>query len=100
MSEMLKTYSISFKEKKKDENVYVLNFKVAKGVKVTFKEVGDINEVYLRYDSTAQNENFKKNYKVTGKLNIQFVQYPKSGGLNEEETGDDPNKKPVIIIDD
>ncbi len=100
MSNMLETYSIAFKGKKGKENNYKLKFKVVNGVKATYNEVDNINEVYLRYDSTVQNENFEKDYKITGKLNIQFVQYPKPGSGKGDETGDDPVKKPIIIIDE
>ena len=68
MSDMLEKYTLKYKGKNAGKKEYNLSLKVAKDVEVTFKEIGNINEVYLRYDSTAQNENFEKTLKLLGNL--------------------------------
>lgn len=73
MAEMLESYTLSC-VKKGDEKDYKLKFKVAKGVKVSFNQVGDINEIHLNYDSDSKGNDYNKNYKVTGPLKVQFFQ--------------------------
>lgn len=73
MAEMLESYSLDFKGKKNDEKQYQLNFKVAKGVGVTFEQDGDIHKIQLRWG--AGSNDTQKNYNVKGPLKVQFFQH-------------------------
>lgn len=78
MADLLETYSLSYK---KNGNLkdYKLKFKVAKNVSVTSNTVGDINEIHLTGGGTPLGVDHKKNYKITGPLNIQFFEHPAVG---------------------
>lgn len=78
MSEMLESYSLSCKKKGGIKD-YDLKFKVKKGVKATFSQVGDVHEIHLNYDTTSNNQDHNKNYKVSGPLSVQFFQHPAVG---------------------
>ena len=84
---MLKSYSLSSK-KKKD---YTIKFKVDKGVKVTFTQVGDTNQVHLNYDSNETGERYRRNYVVTGPLKLQFFQHESLGKGDKGGTTLDPD---------
>ena len=97
MSNLLKTYSLSFKGKNNGEKDYELKFKVANGVNVRFNQVGDVYEVHLDSvkENTTSNEK-SRNYKVTGPLNIQFFEYPVAGA--GKDGGNVAGGKPIVII--
>ena len=98
MSDMLESYSLDFKGKKNGRKDYDLKFKVAKGVNVTYQQVGDINEIHLKYDSTAPGDSNNKNYKVTGPLNVQFLQHPAVGAGKDGPDPDPIIPDPKILI--
>ncbi len=96
MSNMLESYNLScrFNGLTKD---YTLKFKVAKGVKVSFSQAGDLHKIDLYYDSKLPGGNQKKNYKITGSLNVQFFQHTKkteSKGTPEDPEGPSISIKP------
>ncbi|MCK5814630.1 MAG: hypothetical protein KAH07_01675 [Flavobacteriaceae bacterium] len=78
MADLLETYSLSYK---KNGNLkdYKLKFKVAKNVSVTSNTVGAINEIHLTEGGTTSGVDHKKNYNITGPLNIQFFEHPAAG---------------------
>lgn len=74
MADMLVSYDLSCKYNGLTKE-YTLKFKVAKGVKVSFSQSGDINKIDLTIGSVPGGDHSKK-YKVTGPLKVQFFQYP------------------------
>ena len=76
MADMLVSYdlSCSFNGLTKE---YTLKFKVAKGVKVSYSQVGDVNKINLTEDGGLPGGDNNKIYKVTGPLNVEFVQNTK-----------------------
>lgn len=93
---MLESYTLSSATTDGDTKDYNLEFKVGKGIKVTFKENGDTNEVYLNYDPLTIGNNYSKKYKVTGPLKLQFYQVPVAGAGKDEKIPTLPN--PDIVI--
>ena len=99
MSDMLKTYSLKFKGKKDGKKDYELNFKVANNVDVTYKQVGDINEIHLASAKEMKGTNDKtKNYNVAGPLNVQFFEDPAVGAGKDGVNVADGKPKVVIGI--
>ncbi len=91
-TEMLETYALSC-TKQGDMKNYDLKFIVIKGVKVTFKENGDVNEVHLNYDPLAFGRDYEREYSIKGALKVQFFQHqlPGSGKDKEPPTLPDPD---------
>ena len=74
---------------------YTLKFKVAKGVKVSYSQVGDINKINLTVDDKLPNSDHNKTYKITGPLKVQFFQNSKEASLLKGAVKPNPN----IIIE-
>ena len=89
MADMLVSYDLSCKYNGLTKD-YTLKFKVAKGVKVTFLQDGDINKINLDYDNSLSNSDHSKNYKVTGPLNVQFFQNTKEAAESKLAPGPNP----------
>lgn len=92
MANMLVSYDLSCKYNGLTKD-YTLKFKVEKGVKVSFSQVGDANKIDLTVDDKLAGGDHNKTYKVTGPLNVEFVQNTK--GSSELKGIDGP----VIIIE-
>jgi len=73
MANMLVSYDLSCKYNGLTKD-YTLKFKVEKGVKVSYSEVGGVNKIELTEGGKLPSEDHKKNYKITGPLNVEFVQ--------------------------
>jgi hypothetical protein len=91
MSDMLESYDLSCKYNGLTKD-YTLKFKVAKGVKVTFSQVGNVNKINLTVDDKLPSSDHNKTYKITGPLNVEFVQNTK--GSTELKS----SKGPIIDI--
>jgi hypothetical protein len=76
MANLLVSYDLSCKYNGSTKN-YTLKFKVAKGVKVTFSQEGDINKVNLDEGGGLKATDHNKTYKITGPLKVQFFQNSK-----------------------
>ena len=91
MADMLLSYDLSCKYNGLAKD-YTLKFKVAKGVKVSFSQSGDLNKIELTIGSVPGGDHSKK-YKITGPLKVEFVQNPKGSSEFKDAGG------PVIIIE-
>ncbi len=82
MANMLESYDLSCKYNGLTKD-YTLKFKVAKGVKVSYSQVGDVNKIDLTEDSKLPGGENSKTYKITGPLKVQFFQNTKDDGLSK-----------------
>ena len=73
MANMLVSYDLSCKYDGLTKD-YTLKFKVAKGVKVSYSQVGNLNKIDLTEDGKLPGGDNNKTYKITGPLKVQFFQ--------------------------
>ena len=90
MANMLESYDLSCKYDGLTKD-YTLKFKVAKGVKVSYSQVGDINKIDLNEDSRLPGGDNSKTYKITGPLKVQFFQNTKESELSKAPINPDPD---------
>ncbi|PCI11686.1 MAG: hypothetical protein COB73_01505 [Flavobacteriaceae bacterium] len=91
---MLESYDLSCKFNGLTKD-YTLKFKVAKGVDVSYSQVGDINKINLTVNDKLPSSDHKKTYKITGPLKVQFFQYSKEDVMLKSLT----KPKPEILIE-
>ena len=89
MANMLVSYDLSCKYDGLTKD-YTLKFKVAKGVKVSYSQVGDVNKIDLTEDNSLPGGDNSKTYKITGPLKVQFFQNTKGDELSKS-AGTKPN---------
>ena len=56
----------------------------------------DVNEIHLSHDTMSSNRDKKKNYKVTGPLQVHFFENPFVGA--GKDGGNVAGGKPIVII--
>lgn len=90
---MLKSYSLSCTFTKTGKE-YRIKFDVASGVGVSFKTVGDVNQINLKLDSSAKDTQYQKTYEVSGDFDLEFNQ---NSNLNEGSTNEESSNDPIVI---
>ena len=89
MANLLVSYDLSCKYNGSTKD-YTLKFKVAKGVKVTFTQEGDVNKINLDEGGGIEVTDHNKNYIVEGALNVQFFQNSKEDAQLKSPGKPDP----------
>lgn len=90
MANMLVSYDLSCKYDGLTKD-YTLKFKVAKGIKVSYSQVGDTNKIDLTEDSRLPGGDNSKTYKITGPLKVQFFQNTKESSLSKVPVPPNPD---------
>ena len=98
MSDLLETYSLSYKKSGSAKD-YKLQFKVAKNVSVTSNTVGTVNEIHLTEGGVTSGVDHKKNYNITGPLNIEIFEHPAVGAGKGEASVKGGKPKVIISIE-